>query len=325
MNAVVPWQKWRATFGSEHQVVDQAGTGLPNCLYFTTVRNQAAVTVSTYLDIPWGNWFHLQTIFDILWPNYLVTGSTVASNNLGWTTTSNKDRVWLKGSAKYTLRGQSNETEFITAYYCKPRHNISADITGVSNNVLNFLGMGFASNGLDPATTNATNAMLVNDQFSPFESFAFCKNFQIFKVKRLRISPGEQQTLFLKGRSAMLQPYDIWNQPAFAGGTTTYSSLTRRYNYMKHERFILFKLSGRPAGYGDQAPNTGNYAKGITRTTPTCVLQTEFRFAAKTIRNVSTAYQNLTSQVGIFAPAGAINPQIMRDDDFKAGVESDAI
>lgn len=307
-------------FGQQHNVPNAVG-GI-ECVYFTTeVVNVAhssriqSVTrplqgITDVLQI--ADWMWLQTPHNwsvAQWPGY--------AQDMIW------GSVWIKGKDMYMLRNQSNEQVKITCYYCTARksdnyNQVLPSIdpgTGtvqVAQNVYNWLGSGFAENGIDINTQFANNAGMTRDEETPFHSKMFTRQFKINRVKRIFIGPGKTKNVYMQSRWREHKPV---NYVTSQGASAAFSSRTNRFASLKGERFILFKLSGNIGGVAGQ---TG-IEKTIGQTTPTVIMLTKRKYWAKhEPKPIGNALN--------FGDAGIVTntASIIVDSDEVAGAEIEA-
>lgn len=302
--------------GQEHTVT-AATLNVTPCVYFTTEIYTTTSTQDNVSDVVLYDYTHMVLIAERLWTNKAGTGMLATLSDKGWVTQDLRNKILIQGSLTYTLRCQSNETEYVTAYYCKPRGAIVFDTQFPNVNVYNYLALGFAQMGMDSGSTiPSTQDYMRDDDFSPFDSLQFCQNFKIYKVKRIKINVSEQRTLRIKSKRHLLSPSRIWN---VFDTTLNWSTAYQKYAYMPQAKFILFKFAGRNAALGADQPAT-TYVKAITKTTPTIAMDTIFRYKAKLVAQPYSPHSTLLSS-GILATA---NPQIIQNQNIIETTEKDA-
>lgn len=317
IKALAETQDVTAEYGQEHTV--SLFSNFQTCIYFTTERYAASNSSSVVQTIGlFDNW-HLASIADVVMPNFPAVGATAATAN--YITMFNlpnlRQKIMVKGACRYTLRNQCTEPVKITAYYIKPRFNVKLIPTSGAN-LYYFLGVGFANNGLDPANANPSNAYMINNKFTPFDSFDFCKNFKIYKTKKLSIDPGRMAYQEIKGQ-ILYRPADFVQLLGTANPTQRWNLGPYTYDVNRLTRFCLFQLEGQPAGFGSAQ---ANYSKNIQMTTPTVIMDTKFNYRVNLVQHVPTVHSNIEN-LGI-APNGSTAPAIVVEGGDAVGVESDA-
>lgn len=323
INALSDYQNIAYGYGSEFNVVHNSDNS-PACVYFTcesSAPGDDTLTKDTVATVELCDPLHLAQIanyiYNDFWSNSTITPSISAPNNR---LVSAFNRILTKAKLTYTLRNQSTETAYLSAFYCRARGNVNWDVTE-TNNIYRYLSQGFANKGLDKShTIPSQNAAMTQLDVNPFESFDFCRNFKITKVKRLKIDPSEQVRLSLKRRPFLWRPADYFQvDPGLGTGPWSWTSAHKRYNIFKFGTFILFKLESRPAGYGAAQ---ANYTKYIQTTTPTVVLYSRFLYSSKMVPTM--ANQNaIAFNIG-FGYDGTHGPAIVVPDGDVIGEEKDA-
>lgn len=191
---------------------------------------------------------------------------------------------------KYQLINQSNGHANIVAYYCRVRENILSSGQNYFN-IINLLDAGFKE--------NAVSDGLVRDEITPFQSLKFCGFIKISKVKKFVMSPGEELSLSLKTfkvRTIVMQKF--FN----ANGTTTWKATAPDYQWIKGNKFILFKLTGQPA---DNA-----VGGGFTFTAPKIDMSTTTRMVYKWVQD---DVENILEANAVGITAG-VAPTIMTEE-----------
>ena len=211
-SALVPWRHFNGRVGQEHTVPAQSAANVIPCIYFTAETYSTTSTKDNIPDIVLFDNSHVVTILDRLWPRIAGTGMLATAAAQSWNTASLRSKVFMQGSMKYTLRCQSSETEYFTAYYCKPRGGVILDSANPLVNVYQYLALGFSQAGLDSsATVPTTNDYFADDDFTPFDSIIFTQSFKIYKVKKFRIKPSEQRTFSIKTPVLSFNPSRLYN------------------------------------------------------------------------------------------------------------------
>ena len=227
-------------------------------------------------------------------------------------------KMFLKGKDIYELRNQSNETVHITAYVCYARKDLFFNpYLNESNNGKNvyfYLATGFAENGFDINSQTTTQDALTVDSFTPFMSRFFVRQFKIGRVKKLKIGPGRvlKQTLSMKWRH-----YTPADMTMNTGAATAWISRARRFDVLKGERFILFKLHSNVGGVSGQT----SLEKNVAQTTPTVIMRTYRRYWAK---HFPRTRQPLVYYTPYGIAAAGTAASIIVDADEQKGAEIDA-
>lgn len=306
-------------YGQQHTVPNSNSD--VECVYFITEQVDLTHThpIET-ITRPLQGIADVLNVADRAW--VVTPNNAVAGLNQGWTTDVAFGNLFLRGTDKYEIRNQSNEVVKLTCYTCTCRQDTQfrkvpttdpgPPITTSSNNIYNYLGTGFAENGMDINNQTATNAYLQRDQFTPFNSRYFCRHFKINKVSRMIIAPGGIRSMTLVSRWRKHTPADYVEN---TGSGTSWATRSRIYDDIKGERFILFKLHGNIGGIDLQS----TMEKEIGQTTPTVIMKTVRKYQFKHISrpNASTVDFTITG-----FDAGTAS--IIVDDDEKKGAEIDA-
>lgn len=314
INALSDAQESTFLYGGEWTVAPvTTTTGIP-CQYFTAEQYTSILEkdeINTRLLHDYDHW---RGILHRLWQRNNVNPEPL--DQIAWNTRNFKTKVLMQAQVTYTLRCQSNETEKVVAYYCKARDNINWGYQQiVGYNVYRYLATGFYNNGIDRSSNSTDNIAMTDAQWTPFDSWDFASRFKIYKVKQLTIEPSEQKSLSIKTKPRLITPAKFFRISTENNGWLT---VQQSYEFNKHSQFILFKIVGRPAGAGTQ---TTNYARAITYTTPTVIMQTKFKYAAKAILQ-PTMEDKREAIYGVVANA---NPAIIVPDGDAVGEEKSAI
>lgn len=261
------------------------------------------------------------------WP--FGSGNTVISVGSGLSG-DRKVRMQWGGTQVYTLRNNTNEGLNLVAYYCKSRgYDDVESVNAMSGynvyNDYNIMGRGFSINGKDNSNPTAANTQLTDSRDSPFGSYNFVRCFKIQKVKRFSLGLHGETRFKIKIGSRIVRPQDLVNNAGLETGTNI-TAMTQM-NYHRHwQRFILFKLSGRPAGVGVEQNDPTFYQNVMTGTTPSVIMKTDQFYWARMLPQVPSTSQVRLYAEGVLA-SGIIAdtaPQIMVDSDEKAGPEAEA-
>lgn len=319
VNSLATARVFYAEYGAEHSVPVTTGVVRP-CVYFAVERYNAASTYGTVSTVELFDWNHVMTIADrfrFVDANLSSTAPAAGANGIN----DLKQRISISGKMISWLRNQSTETCFITAYYCRPRGKISwaTNVTG-THNPYQYLSAGFANNGLDSGVVGVANVTMTNANFTPFQSFDFTHNFKVYKVKKVSLAPSEQKAFVVSCKSRVIRPID-WVEFAGTTNSTSWLGSAQKYDYQSPQKFILYKIEARPAGYGAVQ---GTYSKQIQMTSPTIVIDTTFKYFAKDVpQTLSTS--GTIETLGIIDPTTAGHaPAIIVPDGDVVGVESEA-
>lgn len=323
IEALAPERAHTFQYGQEHTVPTTVSANGKPCVYFCCERYTNTSTINTVSTVELFDWSHVMNIADV----YRSSGNlSLYFQPATATAIYGEDprlQILFKRATQVTnIRNQSNEPIHLTAYYCRPRGNCSFDaVTGIQN-VYSFLAQGFANNGLDSAHVSASTNIIMNvAEYNPFNSFDFCRNFKITAVKKRRVHPGMITTFRNRRKRVLLRPIDLI-EPFANSNAASWSGSRQKYSFHKSARFILFKLTGAPAGFGGNAPQA-TYGKLIQETSPSVVMETLFKYYTKAVpgqQNFSFSYETL----GFVDPVTAThNPQIIIPDGDVVGDEKD--
>jgi len=324
-------QEFLFEYGQEHQlpikVPETPGTTNYNsqtCIYvLTEIWNPAVTNKSQVVTLTLMNNRHLLALADriLMGTPAQMTGAPGVPNTYSSTTGDNlKARIGVKGSCTYSLRNQSTEPVQFTLFYCRPRSNIAFNNT-TTPNVYSILSTGFANNGIDNSHVNADTNLGMNQAcYSPFNSFDFTRDIQVGRVQTIKIQPGQMRKFVLRTKTKLIRPADIAQVlgSAVAGG---WGNQVPKYQVNKHERFILIKAWGQPAGWG---ATQANYTKSIQITQPGFILHSKYRYECYKVSNTLTPSVIIESQ-GITDNSTAHAPAIVVPDAAVVGSVSVAI
>lgn len=316
LNALQPWVVLRAELGQEHTVPKT--NGVQECVYFTSELYNAGVDVNSVVTRELNDNTHLAIIADWFYRGN-VNSAQVQQDT--WVNTMLKTKFLMKSYVQYTLRNQSTEGEEIVAYYCKPRGNITENVSSGITNLYNWLSIGFANNGLDYANiTPSTNVYMKEGKMTPFNAYDFVRDFHIYKVKKLKIAPSESVNLSIRCKSFMWRPADLFEVKG-STSATTWVGCAQKFAYNKYSRFIMFQLKSRPAGWGI---TQATYSKNIQMTTPTVIMHSTFKYSVKSLIQLPQNYVNIELG-GIGDNSASAPPAIIVPDGDLVGGETDAI
>lgn len=312
---LAPLRVFTFSYGQQH-TVPNAVAGI-ECVYWVTEQTNPANTsrVQTITRC-------LQGITDIQnlasWMWMAQPTNVTPTLNPGWNYDQVYGDLYVMGNDLYTLRNQSNETVRITAYECTARQNQLFDPTPTNlppqtvNNKYAYLASGWAENGLDINSQFATSSIMTRDEVTPFMSRMFTRNFKINRVRRIFIRPGGIKKLILRSRWRRHVPADYVTSQ---GSANAWTNRETRFDTLKGERFILFKLHGNIGGIDAQA----TMEKNISQTTPTVIMHTKRVYRCKHRPRPIGGAVNFTD-VGF----GSGTASIIVDADEQKGAEIDA-
>ena len=320
IKATEPTRTAVATYQQEHKVPGLVIGAVP-CVYFACEQWGAAATKDTVISVELFDILHMGKIFDLVTVGTAAgnQGSAVTNSSEMWT--SNRQRVWVSGTMVQTLRNQATEPVRITAYYCKPRQNLTFSDTQATSSVYWWLSTGFANNGIDPGSPSpTTNDAMTEDEYSPFQALDFTRDFKITKVKKFSIQPGQFRKLAMANkRGFVTTPIHLFT-PAGNSGGTNWILNNPKYQIIKQGRFILYKMTGSPAGYG--GVEQGTYSKLTQTTSPAIVMRTNFKYKFRSFyARWSPAFSLDFSGI---AANGVVPPAIVVPDAASTGVVSNA-
>lgn len=302
------------TFGQQHTVPDV--TTDPECVYFTVEQSNVTHTErSETTTRSLGGMLDVLNVADQLFVKQ--PSNAVSSANAGWSDDMAWGSMYLKGKDIYEIRNQSNETVYITAYICTSRQNAyfaPDDTTNNPKNIYYYLATGWSERGFDVNNQQPENDAMRVDIFTPFMSRQFCHQFKINKVEKFKIEPGKIKKKSLALRWRKYIPADLTIP---TGGGSAWVAKQRKFDTLKGERFILFKLHGNVAGQATQT----TIEKWVTQTTPTVVMRTFRRYWGKHFPQTKkpVVYYPPFGHTGAGAAAN-----IIVDADEQKGVEIDA-
>lgn len=299
------------TYGQQHTVPNDVVA--TECIYFTTEVYDAAVVDNRNAVITraLGGIFDVLSISDYAWT--VAPQNTTPAVNGGWARDNYWGNIFMRGFDEYTLRNQSNETVRLVGYLCTARKDSIKYNGSLQNNVYNYLGQGFSENGIDANVTDATNRGLVTSNLTPRNSRYFCRTFKILRQFRKRIAPGKiiKQKIFYKWHKHT--PADLVQS---TGSTnTTWSARTIRFDKLKGEKFVLWRLEANIGGIAGQTTIT----KNIAQTTPTVIMETQRHYWFKHFNKPLGPALDFTA-IG----TATTTASIIIDADEQKGAETDA-
>lgn len=271
-------------YGQENTV--SPATGSATIEYVTTEVFDGTVGINkdtcvnrVLLDVQ-----HIPKLADLVWANKPTAAANInTSSNQTALTQSIETKLLISGKVVYRMRNQSNEPIFVTAYVCKVRRDYRYAQGNGTNNIYGLLSRGFATAGKDSANITAdANLGMYDQDYTPYNSPIFCAFAKILKKKRFKIVPGAQHFESLKMKEKWVNPLDYVVIEGTTNGTNSWAQWTKKYDFSRHARFILFRLESNPAGYGAAQ---SQYSKQITHTTPTIVMDTSMQYKVRAAEN----------------------------------------
>lgn len=326
VQALEPWQTYVAEYGQESTCPGvTAGFSSKPCAYFSVELYDNTVSRDTVTTIALNDYRHMASVANQLWKATLTSSFTGSVANSTTFATASKSKIIVKGLQMSTIRNQSTEPVVIKAWFLKPRHNIPLTNLNASTvpSIYRYLANGFANNSLDPSHINPSNNITMFDaNYTPYNSFDVCRHFKIRQVKPRTVDPGRMTVYKIRSRSHTFRPVDYWG--TFGSSTASgFGSSTGQqvFAMMKSARLFLWRIEGNPAGFGAVQ---GTYTGLIQETTPTVVVDTQFRYSAKWLWQPQQP-SGLIEKVGIVDVAGAgHNPAIIVEGGDVIGEEKDA-
>lgn len=324
VSALTPPRTFVTEYGQEHTVPAQPGVpgDGEQCTYFMCEAYNVAATVDTVNTIELMDWSHMMRIAD--WyrsgpiHNYFNSASAGGVSVL-----DQKFKFLLKaGVQTSTVRNQSTEPVLVTAFYCRPRGNQLYSIGSNDVNVYSYLATGFANNGLDPGNVlPSTNANMHRSRYTPFRSWDFARSFKITRVSKMIIHPGQMKKYKLSVKQQFVRPLDWVTPDGNDAAKGSWVDFLKKFQHFRCQRFILFKISSSPAGFGAVQ---ATYSKRIQTTTPTVVMSTHFRYVTESVPFLEAAPTDLFNPVGfVDSTTAAHNPAIVVPDGDVVGEEKD--
>jgi len=311
---------FKAEYGQENVVPIETNGRM--CTYFTAEAYSNGATPDNVRTVELYDHAHVMTIADryrLAVINAAITTPALGSSGNAF---DFKNKLLIKGTAVHRVRNMTNENITVEAYFCKARHNITLKGAAATVNIYNFLSVGFANNGLDTANINpTTNLTMGFARYTPFNSWDFTKNFKVYKKKVLRLSPSAISVVKISSGTKWIRPADWVYLDGTVNTSTSFSGLNRIYSNCVPQKFVLFKMTSNPAGFG--AEQSG-YSRRTQETTPTIVMDTTFTYKAK--QDVHMQSTDVEIEVlGITDPTTATHPAtIMEDSNVVAGQATDA-
>lgn len=301
---MAPTKTYTREFGQQHVVPNNLNN--MECVYFTSEETDTSVESEDSVLTR-----SLRCLYDIRILVGYAFSSTFDDTAINTSpATANRDwfqgHLWVRGIDTYTIRNQSNEDIYIDAFVCSVRKNFKQDPSYVQN-LYQVLGKGFQERGYDTGNGGAYNGGLTRSALSPFNSISFTRLVKVNKKYKIRIPPGKMHRSVLKVAWKPFQPLEYLSFNGTA--SETWTSGTMRYDYIRGERFMLFKLYSNPIAVTGQITLTHN----IGQSQPGVIMNTLRRYEYKHMPMQSLSNIITNTPAGIVTGAGVI----MGDDDFK--------
>lgn len=301
-----------ALYGQQINVGDSTAT--PRSVYMVTEAYDATAppddkTKGDIRTVTLNDLYHLSRLADLVWRNNVTTSQTGPSYNDSTVTTDISSRVSVQSRVSYNLRNQSTDLVTVRVYVCRARQDtnmLNYVSTGENQtsllNIYQQLSRGFSANGIDPTTPNPeANAGMLYRHYNAFQSLVFTENWKIVKTRLYTLRPGAMKKLYLKSRPFTFRPSKYFSLIGQQGDSTWRTSKLC-YLHNRHEKFVLFQINSQPMGYGAAQ---ANYSKLVSNTSPTVILNTEFRYHVNLLAFEKTPHANI-EQLGFAAPSSTV-------------------
>lgn len=305
---MAPEKTYTREFGQQHTVPNFVD-GLESCYITPEATDTTVESEDEVLTRPLGNIHDIMKLTSYAFssvPNF-------AGINVSPATTGDfyQGHLWWRGTDVYTIRNQTDEPVRMVAYICHPRHNHREELAAPYN-LYKMLGRGFQERGYDTNNGTATNKAMFQPAITPFDSSIFVRNFKITRKFGFKIPTAGMKRVTLRTRWRSVQPISlVWN----AGNTNTgWEAQTKRYDYIRGEKIIIFKLFGNPAAVTGQI----SFTKNIGQTEPGIIMHTARKYQYKHLPIMSVSNIVTEAPAGVVSTAGVI----MRDEDWKAGASA---
>lgn len=282
------------------------------CIYATGFTEAApGVTVPVDVDFYWGSRNPDVTLQIV---------RTATSGGLIETWVRHRGQYWQTDySCKHQIHNTTTARIRVIGYRCKQRTNVPRNTevdyfasTNIWRHPTFILGNGFFSNSI--GSTNGTGNQGLNlPQFTPFESYDFCKAYKILEVKGKTIEPGRKATFTLSDKRILhmipelLQPFADNAQQWQDIQTMNASNVS--FEHIGGEQFWLFKLMADTVGEVESA-----VTNLVTMPEMEAMITTEFRCEGKLAYNqISNSEHGRAIAAGFTTPGGfaveVINPE----------------
>lgn len=314
IKATVPTRTAVAVYQQENVVPALGAAGVP-CEYFCTELWNNAATKDDVVTVELFDMVHLARIFNLVSSGSAGSSGLAGAENSANMYSSMRQKLWVSGTLTQHIRNQATEPVRLTAYYCRPRQNVTFADNIQSPSLYWWLSTGFANNGLDPTFYNPTqNDAMNTDEYSPFHSLSFVRDFKITRVKKFTIQPGQTRHMQVSNRRGFITtPVHMFS----LGATTTgaWESTNPKYQFCKQARFILYKMSANEGGYG---AHQAAYSKLTQTTSPAVIMRSNFKYNFRSFyARWSPAYEITFSGIGTNP---GVKPAIIVPDAAKTGV-----
>jgi len=294
-------------YGQQH-TVPNADTAM-ECVYFMTEKFDNTITNRGDVGTrALGGITDILNIADNVWQTTPTNAAT--TTNPGFLDSS-FGSLFLRGRDIYMLRNQVNEHIMGTAFYCVAKRDyiFNPEQSGKTVTMYDYLGSGWAQNGLDISNSDGNNGTMFQLRYTPFDSRLFTRIFKIAKVEKFRIPIQGTKTFSIGMKWHRYDP----NNYVRTTNSGLWATRDRRFDVIKGERFILFKVHSNVGG--DITSNTA-FQKEVAQTTPTVAMVTRRSYEVKHIVHPQNMAINFVSS-GISTDTASI---IIDVDDIKGGI-----
>jgi len=275
--------------------------------YFTPEETDTEAKIEDdVLTRPLGNIYDLMLLANYAWPNNpsFVGIGTVPAQLKDWFQGS----LWWKGTDRYTIRNMTSEPIFMKAYYMTPRQHHKEDTT-MYTNLYRMLGRGFQERGYDTSNGSSQNAGMDLPTLTPYQSSIITRRFKITRVQPIRVGTGAMKVITLSTNWRSVQPISLVMN---AGNTDlNWTQQQKRYDYIKGERIIIFKLFSNPAAITGQSTFTKNIGQSQTG----IIMHTARRYTYKHLPIMGLENIVTGTPHGVVTGASVV----MRDQDWIGG------
>lgn len=132
---------------------------------------------------------------------------------------------------------------YLSMYYCRPRRDIP-NLAGMSN-ILGMLQEGWKNAGIGRAESGTTEAYDKSLTLTPFMSSTFCRYYQIYKVKKILLRPGETFLARIsRSRSSVVPGASLFPLADVVGSYDSVNDIPNVF-FKNFTKFILFSHHGQ--------------------------------------------------------------------------------
>lgn len=332
INALAPWQSFMAHYGQQNDVpptsaatgtlATTSGDSRKVCKYYTVelydpTSGGGAITSDTVTTVGLNDYRHLGVICNSVWKGQVQLGTNAPVGNSTQYDTNIRSKILIKGYQLSQVRNVCNEPVIVKTWVVRPRRDVPLQAIGLTGwqNLYQYLSNGFAANGLDPThIVPTTNATMFDADYTPYQSYIFCRFFKIRRLKPRTVSPGRMVQYKLKSKTQEFKPIDLW----YTSGDTTQTSwdgttAQRVWDMHRKMKFILFRIESSPETFGAAQ---ARYTKLIQETQPRVLTETTFRYEAKFLHEPRATMRTI-ERTGMIDPtlAGQAGNIVIEDGD----------